>query len=53
MRAVDLFEEGVIPAEIARQVGYRIRSCPTGARCGGSLAETRCAPPAERDGDRS
>jgi hypothetical protein len=34
MRAADLFEQGVIPAEIAREEASRIRSFLTGApRC--------------------
>ena len=53
MRAVDLFEQGVIPAEIARQVGVSHQIVSDWRRAGGSLAERRCARPAERDGDRS
>ena len=42
-----------IPAEIARQVRVLHQIVSTGAGCGGSLAEMRCAPLAERDGGRS
>ena len=53
MRAADLFEQGMIPAEIARQVGVRHQIVSEGARRGGGLAATACVVPDVRDGSRS
>src|SRR4051794_7626048 len=49
MRAADLLERGMIPAEIARRVGVAHRSFLNGVRRGGRVVERRYAardPPA-------
>ncbi len=54
MRGADLFEQGVRPAEIARQLDVCvIRLCRIGAARGGGPVETDCARPDGPDDCRS
>ena len=53
MRAADLFEQGVIPAEIARQVGVSHQIVSDWRKAWRRLGERACAAPDEPGASRS